>query len=79
MPPEAKIPLRQMVPKLPVMAMTAWGNVPLTVAAMRVGAADSIEKPRDNTRLGAVLRAQVAQVLLVCTSCVDPAVALRYE
>ena len=27
--------LRQLAPELPVVAMTAWGNVPLTVAAMR--------------------------------------------
>ncbi|WP_329741365.1 sigma-54 dependent transcriptional regulator [Dyella sp. A6] len=52
--------LRQAAPELPVVAMTAWGNVPLTVEAMRRGAADFIEKPWDNARLVSVLRAQIA-------------------
>jgi len=52
--------LRQLAPELPVVTMTAWGNVPLTVQAMRRGAADFIEKPWDNARLIAVLRAQIA-------------------
>ncbi|RDS79238.1 sigma-54-dependent Fis family transcriptional regulator [Dyella monticola] len=52
--------LRQLAPELPVVAMTAWGNVPLTVEAMRRGAADFVEKPWDNARLVSVLRAQIA-------------------
>ena len=52
--------LRQLAPDVPVVMMTAWGNVPLTVEAMRRGAADFIEKPWDNARLVAVLRAQIA-------------------
>jgi DNA-binding NtrC family response regulator len=52
--------LRQLDPELPVVVMTAWGNVPLAVEAMRRGAADFIEKPWDNTRLLGVLRAQMA-------------------
>ena len=52
--------LRQHAPDLPVIVMTAWGNVPLVVEAMRRGAADFIEKPWDNARLLAVLRAQMA-------------------
>ncbi|QEE25921.1 sigma-54-dependent Fis family transcriptional regulator [Rhodanobacter glycinis] len=52
--------LRQLAPELPVVAMTAWGNVPLTVEAMRRGAADFIEKPWNNARLLSVLRAQMA-------------------
>ncbi|MGC1547415.1 MAG: sigma-54 dependent transcriptional regulator [Rhodanobacter sp.] len=52
--------LRQLSPELPVVAMTAWGNVPLTVEAMRRGAVDFIEKPWDNARLISVLRAQIA-------------------
>ncbi len=52
--------LRQLVPGMPVVVMTAWGNVPLAVEAMRRGAADFIEKPWDNTRLLRVLRAQMA-------------------
>ncbi|HZX70019.1 MAG TPA: sigma-54 dependent transcriptional regulator [Rhodanobacter sp.] len=52
--------LRQLAPELPVVVMTAWGNVPLVVEAMRRGATDFIEKPWDNARLLGVLRAQIA-------------------
>ncbi|KGI77102.1 sigma-54-dependent transcriptional regulator [Oleiagrimonas soli] len=52
--------LRQHVPEMPVIVMTAWGNVPLAVEAMRLGAADFIEKPWENMRLMRVLRAQIA-------------------
>ena len=46
-------------PTLPVVVMTAWGNVDLAVEAMRRGARDFIQKPWDNARLLAVLRTQV--------------------
>ena len=46
-------------PELPVVVMTAWGSVEGAVEAMRRGARDYIEKPWDNARLVAVLRAQV--------------------
>lgn len=52
--------LRRLAPDVPVVAMTAWGNVPLAVEAMRSGAADFIEKPWDNARLITVMRAQIA-------------------
>ena len=58
--PELLEKLRQLDPELPVVVMTAWGNVPLAVEAMRRGAADFIEKPWDNARLLGVLRAQMA-------------------
>ena len=44
---------------LPVIVMTAWGNVDLAVEAMRRGARDFIQKPWENERLLAILRAQV--------------------
>jgi DNA-binding NtrC family response regulator len=44
---------------VPVVVMTAWGNVDLAVEAMRRGARDFIQKPWDNERLLAVLRTQV--------------------
>jgi DNA-binding NtrC family response regulator len=44
---------------LPVIVMTAWGNVGLAVEVMRRGARDFIEKPWDNDRLLAILRTQV--------------------
>lgn len=44
---------------LPVIVMTAWGNVELAVEAMRRGARDFIQKPWENERLLAVLRTQI--------------------
>jgi DNA-binding NtrC family response regulator len=44
---------------LPVIVMTAWGNVELAVEAMRRGARDFIPKPWENERLLAILRTQV--------------------
>jgi DNA-binding NtrC family response regulator len=46
-------------PSLPIVVMTAWGSVEGAVEAMRRGARDYVEKPWDNARLVAVLRAQV--------------------
>jgi DNA-binding NtrC family response regulator len=45
---------------LPVVVMTAWGNVELAVQAIRLGAGDFIEKPWDNDRLVSILRNQVS-------------------
>lgn len=44
---------------LPVIVMTAWGNVELAVEAMRRGARDFIAKPWENERLLSILRTQV--------------------
>ncbi len=44
---------------LPVIVMTAWGNVELAVEAMRRGARDFVQKPWENERLLAILRTQV--------------------
>src|ERR1700756_5239553 len=44
---------------LPVIVMTAWGNVGLAVEAMRRGARDFIQKPWENERLVSILRTQV--------------------
>ena len=52
--------LRQHAPELPVVVMTAWGNVPLVVDALRRGAGDFIEKPWDNARLLSIVRTQIA-------------------
>ena len=51
--------IRAVDPNLPVVVMTAWGNVNLAVEAMRRGARDFIQKPWDNARLLAVVRTQV--------------------
>jgi DNA-binding NtrC family response regulator len=44
---------------LPVIVMTAWGSIELTVEAMRLGARDFIQKPWDNARLLTVLNTQI--------------------
>src|SRR5215470_1457495 len=44
---------------LPVIVMTAWGNVELAVEAMRRGARDFIQKPWENERLISILRTQI--------------------
>jgi DNA-binding NtrC family response regulator len=46
-------------PNLPVVVMTAWGNVDLAVEAMRAGARDFVQKPWDNARLLATARTQI--------------------
>jgi phosphoserine phosphatase RsbU/P len=43
--------LRRLDNTLPVVALTAWGNVDLAVSAMKSGAADFIEKPWRNDSL----------------------------
>lgn len=45
--------------QLPVVVMTAWGNIDLAVEAMRRGAGDFIQKPWENARLLTVLRTQM--------------------
>jgi phosphoserine phosphatase RsbU/P len=52
--------VRVAAPALPIVVMTAWSTVPLAVALMRNGVADFVEKPFDNARLMATVRAQVA-------------------
>ncbi len=44
---------------IPIIVMTAWGNVELAVEAMRRGARDFLQKPWENERLISILRAQV--------------------
>lgn len=51
--------LRSIDPMLPLIAMTAWGSVPVAVEAMRRGARDFIEKPWENERLRSIVRTQV--------------------
>lgn len=51
--------IQELDPTLPVVVMTAWGNVELAVEVMRRGARDFIEKPWENARLVSILRNQV--------------------
>jgi DNA-binding NtrC family response regulator len=45
--------------QMPVVVMTAWGNIDLAVEAMRRGAGDFIQKPWENARLLNILRTQM--------------------
>jgi DNA-binding NtrC family response regulator len=51
--------LRELDPTLPVVVMTAWGSIEGAVEAIRRGARDYLQKPWDNARLLATLRAQL--------------------
>ncbi|MGH2668046.1 MAG: PP2C family protein-serine/threonine phosphatase, partial [bacterium] len=51
--------LRAVDHDLPVIVMTAWGTVELAVRALQLGAHDFVQKPWDNARLLATLRAQI--------------------
>src|SRR5262245_53758377 len=51
--------LQSLDPTLPVIVMTAWGSVEGAVEAIRRGARDYVQKPWDNERLLATLRAQI--------------------
>lgn len=44
---------------IPVIVMTAWGNVELAVEAMRRGARDFVQKPWENERLVSIVRTQI--------------------
>jgi DNA-binding NtrC family response regulator len=51
--------IREIDAQLPIVVMTAWGNIDLAVEAMRRGAGDFIQKPWENARLLSVLRTQM--------------------
>ena len=51
--------IRKIDPSLPVIAMTAWGSIPLAVEAVRLGARDFLQKPWENERLLSILRTQI--------------------
>src|ERR1700723_3341811 len=51
--------IKEMDAQLPIVVMTAWGNIDLAVEAMRRGAGDFIQKPWENARLLTVLRTQM--------------------
>ena len=47
-------------PDLPVIVMTAWGDIDLAVRAMRDGAQSFVEKPWDNRKLVQILEREIA-------------------
>jgi two-component system, LuxR family, response regulator FixJ len=50
------------MPKLPVLVLTAYGDVPTAVKALKEGAVDFIEKPFDRTAFLDTVRAMLAQI-----------------
>jgi phosphoserine phosphatase RsbU/P len=46
---------------LPIVVMTAWGNIELAVQAMRAGAQSFVQKPWDNLALIQILEREIAQ------------------
>ncbi len=51
--------IKEIDAQMPVVVMTAWGNIDLAVEAMRRGAGDFIQKPWENARLLNILRTQM--------------------
>jgi DNA-binding NtrC family response regulator len=48
--------LHEIDPRLPVIVMTAWGNIDLAVESIKRGARDFIQKPWENERLVSLIR-----------------------
>ena len=48
--------IQEMDARLPVIVMTAWGNIDLAVESMKRGARDFIQKPWENERLISLIR-----------------------
>jgi DNA-binding NtrC family response regulator len=48
--------LQEIDPRLPVIVMTAWGNIDLAVESIKRGARDFIQKPWENERLVSLIR-----------------------
>ena len=48
--------LKEIDPRLPVIVMTAWGNINLAVESIKLGARDFIQKPWENERLVSLVR-----------------------
>ncbi len=48
--------LQEIDPRMPVIVMTAWGNIALAVESIKRGARDFIQKPWENERLISLIR-----------------------
>jgi DNA-binding NtrC family response regulator len=48
--------LQEIDPRMPVIVMTAWGNIDLAVESIKRGARDFIQKPWENDRLISLIR-----------------------
>ena len=59
---ELLIKARRLVPSLPVLAITGYGDISMAVRAMRAGASDFIEKPLDRGHFLASVESVLKQV-----------------
>ena len=48
--------IHEMDPRIPVIVMTAWGNIDLAVESIKRGARDFVQKPWENERLVSLVR-----------------------
>ena len=48
--------MKEIDAQIPIVVMTAWGNIDLAVEAIRRGAGDFIQKPWENARLLSILQ-----------------------
>jgi DNA-binding NtrC family response regulator len=48
--------IQEIDPRLPVIVMTAWGNIDLAVESIKRGARDFVQKPWENERLVSLIR-----------------------
>jgi phosphoserine phosphatase RsbU/P len=60
--------IRSLDPTIPLLVMTAWGNVEIAVQAMQRGASDFVQKPWDNSELLAKVQKQVDSGRILRTS-----------
>src|SRR3954465_13771914 len=54
--PDRRARIQGMAGRLPVIVMTAWGNIDLAVESIKRGARDFIQKPWENERLLSLIR-----------------------
>jgi len=53
--------LAKMDVRIPIIFITGWGSIPMTVRAMKAGAVDFLSKPFDHDQLLASVKAAIAQ------------------
>lgn len=56
---EFLLQLKQLLPKIPVLLITAWGSISLAVEGMKNGAFDFITKPWDNKNLLQIIKTAI--------------------
>lgn len=62
---ELLIKVKAILPSLPVLIVTGYGDVPMAVGALKAGAADFLEKPLDRQSLVSVVEGLLKRATLV--------------